>query len=90
MVAKARTDILSNLLRSNEAGFSPEFARYVLSLHFGEGDHRRMAELSQKSNDGTLSTDEREEYEGYVVVGELLTLMQLKARASLTDQQSRA
>ena len=88
MVAKAQTDILSNLLRSNEGDFTSDFARYVLSLHFLESDHRRMAELGEKCNAGRLTQDEREEYEWYVLVGEFLTLMQLKARSSLQAQSS--
>jgi hypothetical protein len=60
-----------------------ELARKILKLDYSEANHARMAELARKSNEGLLSDDERKELESYVVAGDLLSLLQSKARVSL-------
>jgi len=62
---------------------SPEVAHRLLQINYSEADHARMAHLADKSIEGTLSDDEREELENYVVVGDLLSLLQSKARSYL-------
>lgn len=62
---------------------TPEVARSILQVDYSEADHARMAELARKSNEGVLSDAEREELENYVVVGDLLSLLQSKARSYL-------
>jgi len=42
-----------------------------------------MALLARRSNDGTITPEERTELEGYVFVGDVLSLLKAKARASL-------
>lgn len=41
---------------------------------------QRVSELFQKSNEGELSSAEREEYEGYVWANNYLALLQAKVR----------
>ena len=43
----------------------------------------RMQEFAQKSDEGTLTADERLELQNYVRIGNVLALMQSKARLSL-------
>jgi hypothetical protein len=62
---------------------SPDVAHRILQVNYSEADHLRMAELASKSNEGTLSNEEREELETYVEVGDLLSLLQSKARSYL-------
>jgi hypothetical protein len=64
-------------------GLSPEAARSLLELGFSEQDQSRMNELAQKNRDGLLTPEERQELEGYVKVGDVLSLLHLKARKSL-------
>jgi hypothetical protein len=52
-------------------------------MGFSEEDKARLAELAEKANEGTLSTEERAEYEAYVKVGDVLSLLHLKARKLL-------
>jgi len=52
-------------------------------LSYSDADHKRLAELSHKSNEGTLTPDERRELEGYVFVGDVLAMLKSKARLSL-------
>ena len=42
-----------------------------------------MSDLARKSSAGQLSAAERRELEGYVKVGDVLSLIHLKARKSL-------
>jgi uncharacterized protein YnzC (UPF0291/DUF896 family) len=83
MVANTETAIWERVIDPNEDDLSPEAARFLLRLDFGEPDHARMEELAQKSNDGTLTADERLELQNYVRIGNVLALMQSKARLSL-------
>ena len=44
--------IVGRLMKPDKGDFSPEAARELLSLRFGETDQRRMGELSLKSQEG--------------------------------------
>jgi uncharacterized protein YnzC (UPF0291/DUF896 family) len=66
---------------------SPELARKIVALAFEESDVRRMNELAEKSRDGTLTEDERDELAEYLRTGDVLALMQSRARRVLNDQQ---
>jgi hypothetical protein len=43
----------------------------------------RISQLARKCNDGELSPQEREEYTAYVMAGELIAILQAKARLIL-------
>jgi hypothetical protein len=62
---------------------SPSVARHVLKLHFSEDDTRRMHELAGKNQQGVLSLPEMEELDNYVKVGDLIAILQSKARKLL-------
>ncbi len=48
----------------------------------------RVAELSEKANEGLLSQSEREEYEAYVEANNLLAVLQAEARYRLAQSGS--
>lgn len=75
--------IWARLIAPERNGFSPEAARAVLSLQFSEADKARMLELAERNSEGKLTEDERWELEGYVKVGDVLSLLHLKAKRSL-------
>jgi uncharacterized FlgJ-related protein len=54
-----------------------------LRLKFEAIDQDRVNVLSSKAQEGLLSTNERAELEEYIRVGDLLAMLQSKARASL-------
>lgn len=83
MVANTETAIWERVIDPHEDDLSPEAARFLLRLDFGEPDHARMQELAEKSNDSTLTEDERTELHNYVRIGNVLALIQSKARLSL-------
>jgi hypothetical protein len=76
-------DILSEVIAPDRAGLSPECARSMLELRFTENATKRMGELLDKNNKGTINAEEREELEKYLRVGTFLDLLQAKARLSL-------
>jgi hypothetical protein len=76
-------DIFSRVIDPSNPSLSPEAARALLEIGFSETDHARMAELAGKSNDGSITEDERRELQGYVFVGDVLSMFKAKARASL-------
>jgi hypothetical protein len=75
--------IVGRLIKPDQGDFSPEAARELLSLQFGEDDQARMRELSLMAQQGTLSTAEQAEIENYRRVGYWLGILWSKARLSL-------
>lgn len=75
--------IWTRIIMQDKNGLSPEVALSLLNLTFGEHDKARMNGLAQKNQEGTLTDDERKELELYVKVGDVLSLLHLKARKSL-------
>jgi len=77
--------IWARIIEPEKNGLSPAAARSLLELRFSEWDLARMNELARKNQDGLLNDAEREELEGYVKVGDVLSLLHLKARRSLQN-----
>jgi hypothetical protein len=75
--------IWTRLIQPRNGNMSQDAARALLSLTFGEKDKERMRELAERNNEGSLSAAERAELENYVKVGDVLSLIHLKARKSL-------
>ena len=90
MVAKLEEKVLRGILKPGEGTLRPDLAEYLLTLQFDEASLARVKELAEKSDDGTLTSQEREEFESYVFLGDLLALVHSKARLSLRNQQSAA
>jgi hypothetical protein len=66
-----------------EASLTPELARHVLRLRCSDQDLARMHELARQNQEGQLSDDEREELDNFIKVGDLLAILQSKARMVL-------
>ena len=77
------TAILRRLIDPEKDDVTPETARYFLRLDFKQQEHERMERLSAKASEGKLTAKERAELEKYLRVGDLLALMQSKARQAL-------
>jgi hypothetical protein len=75
--------IWSRVLAPSGQPFPPELAGYVLRLGFGDADRARMGELSDKSQSGSLTADERAELEAYCHAAAFLSVLQSKARVAL-------
>jgi hypothetical protein len=75
--------IVGRLIKPDRGDFSPELAREILSLRFGDEDQARMRELSLKAQEGTLTPSEQAEVENYRRVGYWLGILWSRARLSL-------
>lgn len=69
-------DPLSELL-------TPESARQLVAWRADDATQCRLDEWGDKSNEGTLTPDEREEYEACVRAIDFIAILQAKARAVL-------
>lgn len=86
MVMSTEAEILRRVLQPEQGDLAPDAARALLGLDFADDDHRQMAELSAKAQEGVLTPAERERLEGYINVSHLIAFIQSKARLSLKRQ----
>jgi hypothetical protein len=75
--------IFARLWETREGGLTPELARHVLKLRFSDNDIARMHELAARNQQGELSPAETDELDNFVRVGDLLAILQSKARKLL-------
>lgn len=80
---KTQARIWARIIDPDRGDLTPAAARFMLNLDFRPSDRRRVATLSSKSNEGLLTDEERSELEEYIRVGEVLAVLQSKARRSL-------
>jgi hypothetical protein len=78
--------ILDRVIEPQRGGFSPEHAKYVLSLGISAEQQYRYAQLSEKAQSGQLSEPEQSELDDFLSVNSLLMILQSKARISLKQQ----
>lgn len=83
-------EIWARLMRAQKTALSPEAAEFLLSVNFDEGDRRRMLELAQRSEAGTLTLEEQAEFDSYLHVGNFLAILQSKARIALEKKAPRS
>jgi hypothetical protein len=84
-IAISEAAIWKRVIMPEKNGLSHAAARSLLKLRFSKADKDRMNDLARRNQEGLLSTSERDELEGYVKVGDVLSLLHLKARKSLKD-----
>lgn len=75
--------IWARLMQAQRAELPSEAAVFLLAIDFDEGDRRRMQQLAERSQAGTLTAEEQTEFDGYLHVGNLLAVMQSEARLAL-------
>jgi hypothetical protein len=76
-------------LWQTERGTLPRIlARQVLKLGFSTKDKARMHELAVKNQEGRISHEELEELDNFVTAGDLLALLQSKARRALKQEKA--
>ncbi len=86
---QTETAILARLFQAREGDLSPEAARYLLAFRFDERDIERVNVLSEMAQLGTLSATDEAELHSYIHVGNLLSIMQSRARMSLMPTENR-
>ena len=78
--------ILARLIQS-QTEMDSHIARYLLSLDFEPQDVERMNLLAERNREGTVSADEEAELDSYLHVGNLLAIMQSRARVYLRNHE---
>jgi hypothetical protein len=79
--------ILQRIIDPQGRSLPAEVAQFFLGLSFTEADEARIAELSEKANEGDLSAAEHEELGTYVLLGDFLTIMHSTAKRSMPIAQ---
>lgn len=79
------TCMLGRLLDPVIQCLTPHAARQLVGLRADEQVQARVHELAEKCNEGTLSAEERAEYEAYAMAANIVAILQAKARARLRD-----
>jgi hypothetical protein len=83
--------ILRRLLDSQTGdALSPAAAEAVLHLQLADADQARMSELAAKSNEGTLTPAEADEYDAYIAAADWLSLWKSKARLAIKQHTTAA
>lgn len=77
------TEILGEVIEPIEPSFAPDFARMVLQLRLSDPAQERIRELLRGNNAGTLDSVEKSALDNYLLVGQLVDLLQAKARVSI-------
>ena len=79
--------ILARVFEADQGDLAPDAARFFLHADFPPSDRARMDSLARKARQGILTVGEQEELEHYCHVGDLLALMQSKARMVVKQSQ---
>jgi len=68
--------------------FSPDVAQKILDLKPDDGVLAHVHELGEKSNSGTLTEAERDDYQSLADAGTLVALLKAKARRFLAQHSA--
>jgi len=79
------TSVLDEILDPVTRAFSRDVAEALVNIKAGALAQERISELAEKCNEGSLTPAERAEYESYVNAVDLISVLQAKARAWLTQ-----
>ena len=78
-----RANVLDRFLDQFGAFLTPEVAQKLVDFRVDEQTQARIDELADKCNEGQLTSAEREEYDTYISVIDVITVLQVKARTIL-------
>ena len=76
-------DIWTEVITPENRDMSPPEANAVLRWQFNDQARQRMEELATRNGQGMLSEGEEQELEAWVNVGQVIGILQAKARLSL-------
>lgn len=81
----ASASALDRFLDPVTSCFTPQVAERIAELRLDSDLLARIELLAQKANEGCLTQAEDEEYKDYIEGGDLLALLQAKARRFLRE-----
>jgi hypothetical protein len=76
--------VIERLLEPVSASLNEEAARKLLRIKADARARARVEILAHKCNEGALTPEERADYEMYVLAGEIVAILQAKARLRLS------
>lgn len=79
--------VLARLLEPLVHCLTPEVAQNIVNLRADNALQARVDLLAEKNTEGTLTEEEREEYESYVHAANFISILQAKAR-KLVNQEN--
>ena len=86
MIAYRTLQSFDRLLAPLGQRMSPELARALIDLQADEKLQNQMDDLADKCTAGTLTGEEREEYESLVSASALISALKARARRQLEGQ----
>ena len=81
------TTALDGLLDPLSRCLDTESARRVTELRIDPAVQVRIDTLAERANNGLLSDEERTEYEAFINLGDIISILKLKARRNLDSNQ---
>ena len=88
MNEQSNTAVLDQLFEPVSRCLTPDVARSIAALRASPEVQNKLDDLAEKSTEGTLTTDERSEYETYVRAINFIGVLQAKARAVIAAASS--
>jgi hypothetical protein len=64
---------------------TPDQAKSIVNFSLGDAIEKRVEELANKCNEGELTPEECDEYEGYVRANRFLVILKAQARRRLNQ-----
>jgi hypothetical protein len=86
MIVSKGKAIFGRVFVNGEKAMTPELARHILGLGFNDKNNARMHSLTVKNRENRISQIECEELDSYIKVGDLLAILQSKARKFLKSR----
>ena len=81
---------LEKYLKQFTGRFTPELAEHFANVEPDPEFQARLDELGSKTNEGTLTEEERSEYQTYVQAMDVVALLRVKALARSKKEQADA
>lgn len=79
------SEILADVIAPDRGDLAAEVAQSVLRWKFTDRALARMNDLADRNNKGTITAQERQDLDKYLRVGNLINILQAKARLSLNS-----
>jgi hypothetical protein len=85
MIPASSINVLDRLLEPIGRSITPDLARELIELRATPEVQARIDDLAERCNEGTLTPEERAEYESYVQAIHLIGSLQRKAMRVLAN-----
>ena len=83
------TAVIEDLLEPVSRSLNVEAARKLVRIKADAKTQARVNKLARKCNEGELTPDEHAEYERYVTIGNIIAILQAKARLLLSKETAK-